>query len=212
MIDLADSLDLVCSLLVLSVPIYYLDTDSYANSVIDLIFLGLSSSQVLHCIGLDLRLPLNHAPLLVNLSISPENIHFSKKVLKCDSDKEGAFLFLVNIELHTFNFSDLDSIASLDLLLEAVSRVFTNAWEANARSITITTRSKKWWNNKCRSTLESYRHTRARKDWYSFCSATRSAKQSFFDNRIAEIASTNKCPWDLMSWVKQYKLPAVETI
>ena len=29
---------------------------------------------------------------------------------------------------------------------------------------------------------------------------------------IAEIASTNKRPWDLMSWVKQRKLPAVEAI
>ena len=29
---------------------------------------------------------------------------------------------------------------------------------------------------------------------------------------FAEIASTNKHPWDLMSWVKQHKLPAVEAI
>ena len=49
-------------------------------------------------------------------------------------------------------------------------------------------------------------------DWFSFRSATRQAKQCFFDNRIAEIASTNKRPWDLMSWVKQRKLPAVEAI
>ena len=35
---------------------------------------------------------------------------------------------------------------------------------------------------------------------------------AFFDNRIAEIASTNKRPWDLMSWVKQRKLLAVEAI
>jgi len=45
-----------------------------------------------------------------------------------------------------------------------------------------------------------------------FRSTTRSAKWSFFDGRIAEIASTNKCPWDLISWVKQHKLPAVEAI
>ena len=45
-----------------------------------------------------------------------------------------------------------------------------------------------------------------------FRSTTRSAKWSFFDGRIAEIASTNKCPWDLISWVKQRKLPAVEAI
>ena len=90
----------------------------------------------------------------------------------------------------------LGLVASLDSLFAAVSKAFTNAWEANARSITVTTQFKEWWNNKCRSALRSYKHTGAREDWHLFCSATRSAKQSFFDNRIAEIASasTNKHP------------------
>ena len=100
----------------------------------------------------------------------------------------------------------------LDLLSTAVSRVISNAWEANARNITVTTRSKEWWNDECRDALAAYRHTGAREDWRLFRSTTRSAKRSFFDNRIAEIASTNKRPWDLMSWVKQRKLPAVEAI
>jgi len=119
-------------------------TNSYANSVIDLIFLDISVSQVLHCIEPDFKLPLDHTPLLVNLPISPENICFSKKVLKYNSDKKGAFLSLVSIELYTFNFFDLGSIASLDLLSKAVSRVLTNTWKAGARSITITTQSKEW--------------------------------------------------------------------
>ena len=212
LIDLADSLGLVCSLPVLPVPIHYLDTDGHTNSVIDLIFLGMSASQVLYRIEPHLRLPLDYAPLLVSLSISPENICFSKKVLKCDSDEESAFLSSVNMGLCTLNFLDLSLVASLDSLSEAVSRVFTNAWEANARSITVTTRSKEQQNDKCRSTLESYRRTGAREDQCLFCSATRCAKQSFFDNRIAEIVSANKCPQDLMSWVKQCKLPAVEAI
>jgi len=37
LVDLANSLGLVCSLLELPVPTYYLDTDGHANSVIDLI-------------------------------------------------------------------------------------------------------------------------------------------------------------------------------
>ena len=48
--------------------------------------------------------------------------------------------------------------------------------------------------------------------WSSFCSTTRQAKRQFFDNRIAEIASTNKQSWDLIRWVKQQKLPAVKAI
>ena len=144
LMDLADSLGLVCSLPVLLVPTYYLDTDGHANSVIDLIFLDMSASQVLHHIEPNLRLLSDHAPLLVNLPISPENICFSKKVLKYNSDKEGAFLFSVNIGLYALNFSDLGLVASLDSFSKAVSRVFTNAWEANARSITVMTWSKEW--------------------------------------------------------------------
>jgi len=77
-----------------------------------------------------------YAPLLVDLPILLENIHFRKKVLKYNSDKEGAFLSLVNMGLYALNFLDLDSLS------EAVSRVFTNTWEANARSITVTIQSK----------------------------------------------------------------------
>ena len=100
----------------------------------------------------------------------------------------------------------------LNLLSKAISRVISNAWDANARNITVTTQSKEWWNDKCRDALATYRRTGAREDWRLFRSITRFAKRSFFDNRIAEIASTNKCPWDLMSWVKQRKLLAVEAI
>jgi len=114
--------------------------------------------------------------------------------------------------LRALNFSRLDSVDDLDLLSTAVSRVISNAWETNARNITVTTQSKEWWNDECRGALAAYRRTGAREDWRLFCSTTRSAKQSFFDNRIAEIASTNKRPWDLISWVKQRKLPAVEAI
>ena len=42
LVDLADSLGLVRSLPELPVPTHYPDTDGHANSVIDLIFLGIS--------------------------------------------------------------------------------------------------------------------------------------------------------------------------
>ena len=212
LMDLADFLGLVRSLPELPVPTHYSDTDGHANSVIDLIFLGMSCAQVLHRIEPDLRQPSDHAPLLVNLPISPENICFSKKVLKRNSDKENNFLSSVTMELRALNFSRLDSMNDLDLLSRAISRVISSAWNANARNITVTTRSKEWWNDKCKDALATYRHTGARENWCLFCSTTRSTKWSFFDDRIAEIVSTNKCPWDLISWVKQHKLPAVEAI
>ena len=53
--DLADSYSLVRSLPVFSVPTHYSDISGYANSVIDLIFLGINCAQVTHCIEPDLR-------------------------------------------------------------------------------------------------------------------------------------------------------------
>ena len=53
--DLADSYSLVRSLPVLSVSTHYSDISGHANSVIDLIFLGINCAQVTHCIEPDLR-------------------------------------------------------------------------------------------------------------------------------------------------------------
>ena len=128
----------LASLPALPVPTHYSDTDSHANSVIDLIFLDMSSAQISHRIEPNLRLPSDHAPLLVDLPISPENIHLHHKALKCDSEEENTFLSAVNMGLRALNFSSLDSTASLDLLAQAISQVFSHAWEANARNITVT--------------------------------------------------------------------------
>ena len=53
--DLADSYSLVRSLPALHVPTHYSDISSHANSVIDLIFLGINCAQVTHHIEPDLR-------------------------------------------------------------------------------------------------------------------------------------------------------------
>ncbi|CAA7267877.1 unnamed protein product [Cyclocybe aegerita] len=45
-----------------------------------------------------------------------------------------------------------------------------------------------------------------------FKKACKDAKRDFFDERIAEIATSRKHPWDLMEWVKQHKLPSCEAM
>ena len=196
----------------LSVPTHYLDISSHANSVINLIFLDINCAQVIHHIEPDLRWPSDHAPLIIDLPIAPENIQVHRKVLKQDSEEEAAFLLFVSKGLSQLDFSALDSVTGLDMLSEAISELFADCWATYAKRITVTSCSKEWWNNKCKTTLETYRQTGEWLDWSSFRSTTRQAKRQFFDNRIAEIASTNKQPWNLMSWVKQQKLPAVEAI
>ena len=92
--DLADFYSLVHSLPALSVPTHYSDISGYANSVIDLIFLGINCAQVTHCIKPDLRQPSDHAPLIVDLPIASGNIQVHRKVLKQDSKKKWLFYSL----------------------------------------------------------------------------------------------------------------------
>ena len=155
--DLADSYNLVRSLLVLSVPTHYSDISSHANSVIDLIFLGINCAQVINCIEPDLRRPSDHAPLIVDLPIAPENIQVHRKVSKQDSEEEVAFLLSMSEGLSQLDFSALDSVAGLDSLSETISGLFADCWATYAKRITVTSRSKEWWNNECRTALETYR-------------------------------------------------------
>ena len=141
--DLADFYSLVCSLPVLSVPTHYSDISGHANSVIDLIFLGISCVQVIHHIEPDLRQPSDHAPLIVNLSIALENLQMYRKVLKQDNNKEVTFLFSVSEGLSQLDFSALDSVTDLDLLSEAIPGLFTDCWTTYAKRITITSYSRK---------------------------------------------------------------------
>ena len=46
--------------------------------------------------------------------------------------------------LQALNFSGLNLVAGLDSMSEAISKVFSNTWDANARTITVTSQSKKW--------------------------------------------------------------------
>lgn len=109
LIDLAKSYSLVCLIPVLSVPTYYLDIEDHANSVINLIFLSMSCAQVTYHTEPDIRWLSDYAPLIVDLSIVLENICVCKIVLKCDNDKEVAFLLSVNKELFQLDFSTLDT-------------------------------------------------------------------------------------------------------
>jgi hypothetical protein len=72
--------------------------------------------------------------------------------------------------------------------------------------------SKPWWNKDCSESLASYWALRTIENWYAFRNTTRCVKRAFFNEKIKEIATLNCQPWDLMSWVKARKLPAIDVI
>ena len=124
--DLADSYSLVCSLPALPVPTHYSNISGHANSVIDLIFLGINCAQVTHCIEPDLRQPSDHAPLIVDLPITLENIQVHGKVLKQNSEEKVAFLLSMSEGLSQLDFSALDSVTGLNTLSEVISELFAD--------------------------------------------------------------------------------------
>jgi len=72
--------------------------------------------------------------------------------------------------------------------------------------------SKEWWNEQCTICINKYHETGDVNSWKNFKAAIRNTKRTFFDQKIQEIATSNKRPWDLMNWVRKQSLPAIETI
>ncbi|KAF5359454.1 hypothetical protein D9756_003188 [Leucocoprinus leucothites] len=210
LMELADGFNLTRSSPTIISPTHFSSIESHDNSVIDLIFCANNSTP--HIIDVNSRLPSDHAPLIMDLPICPDYINYKKRVLPKDSDEETAFTFQVSEHLAALDCSDIHSTSCLNNISDSISRIFNESWNTNSKIVWITNRSKEWWNLHCSETLLTYRRTKDRKDWRAFRAATRAAKRSFFDARIHEIASTNKGPWDLMEWVKQCKLPAIEGI
>jgi len=64
----------------------------------------------------------------------------------------------------------------------------------------------------CTESLNRYHNTGDIEHWQEFKSNTWIAKKEFFDNKIYEIASSNKRPWDLMNWIKKKNLPTIKSI
>ena len=89
--NLADSYSLMCSILSLPVPTHYLDIKDYANTVVNLILLGMSYAQVFYCIKPDLKQSLDYAFLIVDFPITLENICIYRIVLECNGNEEVAF-------------------------------------------------------------------------------------------------------------------------
>jgi len=71
---------------------------------------------------------------------------------------------------------------------------------------------KAWWNEECNRDLVVYHTFRRKEDWINYKETIRIAKNVFFNNKIQEIATTNKKPWNLINWIKKQKLPTTEVI
>ena len=89
----------------------------------------------------DLKQLLDHAPLIVDLSITLESICIYRMVFKYYnySKEKVAFFLSISEELSKLNFYTLDSFAGPKLLSKAIYRLFTNCWTTYVKKIIVTT-------------------------------------------------------------------------
>ena len=144
------------------VPTRYLDNPSESNSVIDLIFLGSSSSEInTHCIHPDWCCSSDHALFTVTIPIVEEHVEKSKQTIAKNSKEEANF---VNEIATSFSYMDASTISNIDELEEVVLKftdIVDQAWFKYSKPVRITKHSKSWWNNKCSQDLASYCSSRS---------------------------------------------------
>jgi hypothetical protein len=150
--------------------------------------------------------------MMVDLPLfSPEQV-MRHKTLPKDSDEEATFLHDVCEGFRDLKDLPSSSVSELDNLTFSLHARIVSTFEDNAKLSNITRHSKPWWNNECSECLATYWAHRTKENWSAFRNTTRHIKRTFFDEKFEEITTLNHRPWDLMSWVKARKLPAVDTI
>jgi len=98
---------------------------------------------------------------------------------------------------------------SLKLAVQEFANKSDIIWYKHLKYVNITKHSKAWWNEDCQVKLAKYRILDNRK---MFKSTVKKTKYLFFDDKIKEIASKNRRPWELINWVKKQKLLAIEAL
>ena len=140
-------------------------------------------------------------------SLSGIEIHNSPK-----SDQEKAFINKVISNFKTLNTNDMDDDVKLDHVIKQIGHIIDHAWKDNAKKSRISKHSKQWWSDKCSQALNNYRNSRSLENWKNFKRAIKNAKRSYFDDKIQEITSKRKGPWELTSWINRRWLPTTKAI
>ena len=210
---IVDLFDLALSSPINSGPTRFSDMVGESNSVIDLMFLRCSSSELdRHSIHPNSQLSSDHAPLTVDIPICEEIIQLTKLVITPGSDQEKEFFKDVFANFTLLDTSNINNIERLNTIVNQLGSIINQAWTKHAKRSKVSKHSKQWWTNSCSIALNNYRMSRSRDSWKTFKSTTREAKRSFFDSKIKEITNKSRGPWELMNWVKKRKLPATKAI
>jgi len=195
-------------------PTHFPYNPLFKPTVIDLVFIPEELSlRVCHHICPDIRGTSDHTPLLSELPTPGFEVNKWKKYLKPDTPEYMSWMKDVSDVLATLgDATPPGTPGEIDEVVQAMSAIFSKAWDSHTDSIEITCNCKKWWDGSCAKVLAMYWSSRLQEDWAEFCHTTHAAKRKFFNRRIQDIANKKAQPWDLAAWVKQRQLPSYEAI
>ena len=210
---IANCLDLELACPINPGPTRFADNQHNSNSVLDLVFMNPNNSGFnKHILKPEIRLPSDHVPLFIEVSIKEENIDFTFQAIKKDSKEEKAFINDIIKGVKGMESSNLKKQEDIQRCVDGFSSTVKEAWSIHSKTKRITKHSKEWWNNQCSACINKYHESGDIGSWKALKAAIRNAKRTFFDQKIQEITSSNKRLWDLMNWVKKKNLPAIEAI
>ncbi|XP_006463915.1 hypothetical protein AGABI2DRAFT_74872 [Agaricus bisporus var. bisporus H97] len=193
-------------------------------SIIDLVFtsedISLSELFKLHVCENDADcLSSDHFPIQITILFSKDDVvyYVTRLDLESEEDYEG------EIRDKLGNLADeCDSINSREELVEVVeeiSRIFEKAWSNWTEEAKVTGKGKSWWNKECTRAFNDLRDEQnpkgGKKDmekYSDFRRVVKNAKKMSYEKKIHEIVSTRGCPWDLMPWARERKMPATESL
>jgi Endonuclease-reverse transcriptase len=170
----------------------------FGNTVIDLMFVQVEDTLVLHYDILAGVWGWSDHVLLTIMLPGPESyIPATCWAISADSDEEEAYLAAVLSGLEPLLQWRGDSMAEVDEVVKAISDVFAKAWSAHAKEKRLSKNSKGWWMAACSRNLAMFHASHADEDWKQYHRTMRAAKWKFFDDQIHEVASSDQRPWDL---------------
>ncbi|CAA7270636.1 unnamed protein product [Cyclocybe aegerita] len=186
---------------------------SLESNVLDLVFLAPSEILILMPrLEHDLQGLSDHVPICTDLDIGPKPPGSVRRTIKPRSEAKKSFISDILWDLVAIPVAAPATKEGIEALADAITTAFSDAWLAHTTESKPTKHSKSWWTDKCSETFSIYQLSHSLADYNKFKKVCKDAKRDFFDERIAEIATSCKRPWVLMEWVKQCKLPPCEAI
>ncbi|CAA7259600.1 unnamed protein product [Cyclocybe aegerita] len=183
------------------------------SNVLDLVFLAPSEILILMPrLEHDLQGPSDHILICMDLDVGPEPPGSGRQTIKPGSEAEKSFISDILWDLAAIPVAAPATKEGVEALANAIMTAFSDAWLAHSTKSKPTKRSKSWWTDKCSETFGVYQLSRSLADYNKFKKVCKDAKRDFFNECIAEIATSRKRLWDLMELVKQRKLLPCEAI